>query len=424
MSLKIINLTKGVDGYYIPNDRFSTTLITCNLYIPLDAETMATDSLLPYLLSSCSAEYRDYIDLNVRLLELYGADLSCSATKCGDRFHIKLGISVINDKFSYDDCSPVTEATDLLCGLLFAPSFENDAFLPFDIDREKRKTIERIEGEINNKRSFARTRLLAEMFGADPFGKFNYGSVDEVNEINSDALVRAWRKLLETAYVRICAVSSSFPEKAFEKFSSMFKGISRHDITDTEFFRELPCAETVNDITERFDVTQGKLALGFTSNLHGSLKASAALSLLSDIWGGGPYSKLFENVREKQSLCYYCSASSRRSKGFLMVESGIEEQNAQKVVDAVLRELDDIKNGSFDDSLIEASKKSVTDALAGYYDSATALDAWYTRELGEPISPEEASEIIAKVSREEIIEAAKGVKLHTIYRLLPRRGEE
>ena len=107
-----------------------------------------------------------------------------------------------------------------------------------------------------------------------------------------------------------------------------------------------------------------------------------------------------------------------------MVESGIEEQNAQKVVDAVLRELDDIKNGSFDDSLIEASKKSVTDALAGYYDSATALDAWYTRELGEPISPEEASEIIAKVSREEIIEAAKGVKLHTIFRLLPRSGEE
>ena len=204
----------------------------------------------------------------------------------------------------------------------------------------------------------------------------------------------------------------------------MFKSIPRHDITDTDYFRELPEAKSVKDITERFEVTQGKLALGFTSDLHGSLKESAALSLLSDIWGGGPYSKLFENVREKESLCYYCSASSRRSKGFVMVESGIEEQNAQKVVDAVLRELDDIKKGNFDDSVIEASKKSVTDALAGYYDSAAALDAWYTRELGEPVSPEEASDIIMKVSREEIIEAAKGIKLHTVYRLLPKRGEE
>ena len=424
MSLKIFSLTKGVDGYYIPNDRFSTTLITCNLYIPLNAETMAAESLLPYLLSSCCEKYRDYIDLNIRLLELYGADLSCSATKCGDRFHIKLGINVINDKFSFDGGSPVAEAADLLCGLIFAPALENGDFSPLDIDREKRKTIERIEGEINNKRSFARTRLLAEMFGKDPFGKFSYGSVDEVSKIDSDALVSVWRRLLETAYVRICAVSGSYPEKAFEKFADMFKSIPRHDITDTDYFRELPEAKSVKDITERFEVTQGKLALGFTSDLHGSLKESAALSLLSDIWGGGPYSKLFENVREKESLCYYCSASSRRSKGFVMVESGIEEQNAQKVVDAVLRELDDIKKGNFDDSVIEASKKSVTDALAGYYDSAAALDAWYTRELGEPVSPEEASDIIMKVSREEIIEAAKGIKLHTVYRLLPKRGEE
>ena len=424
MSLKIFSLSKGVDGYFIPNNRFSTTLITCNLYIPLNAETMATDSLLPYLLSSCCEEYKDYIDLNIRLLELYGADLSCSATKCGDCFHIKLGISVINDKFAFDGCSPVAEAADLLCGLLFAPSFEKGDFRTSDIAREKRKTVERIEGEINNKRSFARTRLLAEMFGSDPYGKFSYGSVEEVNKIDSDALISAWRKLLETAYVRICAVSGSYPEKAFEKFAAMFKSIPRHDITDTEFFRALPEAERVKDITERFEVTQGKLALGFTSNLHGSLKESAALSLLSDIWGGGPYSKLFENVREKESLCYYCSASSRRSKGFVTVESGIEEQNAQKVVDAVLRELDDIKNGNFDDEVVEASKKSVTDALAGYYDSATALDAWYTRELGELVTPEEASEIIMKVSREEIIEAARGIKLHTVYRLLPKRGEE
>ncbi len=425
MSLKIFNVAKGVDCYFIPNDRFSTTLITCNFYIPLSNDTMACDSLLPYLLSSCSEDYKDYIDLNIRLLELYGADISCSVTKCGDCFHIKLGINVINDDFSLDSCHPVTEAAELLCGLIFNPALENGGFIKADIEREKRKTIERIEGEINNKRRFARTRLLAEMFGSDPYGKFSYGSAEEVSEITSDMLVATWKKLLETAYIRICVVAENYPEEAFGKFSNRFKTINRHNITETSVFKELPKNDCVNDITERFDVTQGKLAMGYTSELHGSLSDAAALSLLSDVWGGGPYSKLFENVREKESLCYYCSASSRRSKGFLTVESGIEEKNAQKVIDAVERELDDIRNGKFDDSIIEASKKSITDSLAAYYDNATALDAWYTRELGDLLTPEQASEIISRVTREDIINAAKGVKLHTIYRLLPKeRGEE
>ena len=422
MSLEIIKIAQGVDGYYIKNHRFNTTLLTYNFYLPLNGDTMACDSLLPYLLSSCCEKYRDYIELNVRLLELYGADLSCSATKCGDCFHIKFGINVINDRFSFDGCSPVKEAAELMNDMLFAPAITKGVFSDKDIDREKRKTIERIEGEINNKRNFARTRLFSEMFGSDPYGKFSYGSVDEVNAITSDMLISAWKKLLETAYVRICLVSRDHPETVFGKVGSMFERIKRHDITDTSRFIELAPAENFKDITERFDVTQGKLAMGFTSHLHGSLCQAAALSLFSDIWGGGPYSKLFENVREKQSLCYYCSASSRRSKGFLIVESGIEEKNAQKTVDAVLKELEDIRNGAFEDLVIEASKKSITDSLAGYYDSASALDAWYTRALNESISPEEAIEIVKNVSKEDIIKAAKGIKLHTIYRLLPKSG--
>ena len=136
-------------------------------------------------------------------------------------------------------------------------------------------------------------------------------------------------------------------------------------------------------------------------------------------WNGRDKAALFENVREKKSLCYYCSASARRSKGFIAVESGIEEQNADKVVDAVLKELDDIKNGNFDQYVIDASKKSITDSLAGYYDNAAAIDTWYSREIGDQCTPEQAADVIQKVTKEEIIAAAKGIKLHTVYRLLP-----
>ncbi len=423
MAIKTFDLAEGVQGFYIENKRFNTTLLTYNFYLPLSAEDMAVNSFLPYLLTSCCSQYRDYIELNIGLLELYGADLSCSATKCGDCFHIKIGISVINDELSFDGTSPVSAAAELLCGMIFAPALTDGKFSLSDIEREKNKTIERIEGEINNKRAFTRTRLMAEMFGNDPYGKFSYGTVEEVKAIDSDKLYSAWRNMLETAFVRINVVGKEYPEAVFSSAKKLFGEVCRHDITDTTRFIPLAEATKVNDVTEHFDVTQGKLAMGFTSELHGSLEESAALTLCADIFGGGPYSKLFENVREKQSLCYYCSAAARRSKGFLLVDSGIEEKNADKVVASVLSELEDIKNGNFEDSVIQASKKAIVDSLLGYYDNSAAIDTWYSREVNELHSPEEAVSIIKAITKEDIINAAKGVKLHTVYRLLPKGGK-
>lgn len=420
MSVKKIEIAKGVEGYYIQNTRFNTTLVTYNFYLPLSADNMATNALLPFLLTSCSEQFRDYIELNIKLLELYGADLSCSVSKSGELFHVKIGISVINDRLSLDGDKPVSDAAELISGLLFAPAVENQSFYPDDVKREKRKTIERIEGEINNKRAFARTRLFEEMFGEDPYGKFIYGSAEEVENITEKELFAAWQNLLSNAFVRINVIGEEEPNEVFGSAKKYFSLINRENIADLTEKRDLIEAEAVKDITERFNVTQGKIAMGFTSKIRGGLKTAASLSLFADIFGGGPYSKLFSNVREKESLCYYCSASARRAKGFLTVESGVEEANAQKTVDAVLRELEDMKNGNFEDSVIEASKKSITDSLYGYYDSANALDIWYSREICEEISPAEAAEVINNLTRDDIIEAAKGIKLHTIYRLLPK----
>ena len=421
MSVSSFDIDEGVKGNFIYNPRFNTTLLSYNFYLPLDKNTMAREALLPYLLSSCCEKYRDYIDLNIRLLELYGADLSCSCNKCGHLFHIRFAISVINSELSLGNDNPVCDAADLLSSMIFAPAIKDSAFFEDDLAREKRKSIERIEGEINNKRSFAKTRLLAEMFGDDPYGKFKYGTTEEVNALTVHNLYDAWQTLLNTAQVQINVVGKTLPEGVFSRAKEEFSKYNRHFLTDLTFERPFAEANSVKDITERFDVTQGKLVMGFTSAVRGDLKTSAALTLCADIFGGGPYSKLFTNVREKQSLCYYCSASARRSKGFMTVDSGIEQDNADKVISAVLCELEDMQKGNFEDEVIEASKKSITDALHAYYDSSAALDLWYSREIYEHYSPEEAAEIISAVSKEDIVNAAKGLKLHTVYRLLPKK---
>ena len=162
--------------------------------------------------------------------------------------------------------------------------------------------------------------------------------------------------------------------------------------------------------------------MGFSSDMCGDDDVSLPLMVMTDIFGGGPYSKLFANVREKMSLCYYCSASSVRGKGLITVDSGVEAENADKAQKEILAQLDAVKNGDFADFEYEASLKSLRDSLNSYNDSQVLLDTWYALKAGNKAlySPEEIGEKISAITREDIINAAKGVKLHTVYKLLPK----
>lgn len=425
MAYNIVSLAEGAKGIFIENKRFNTTLISFHFYLPLSKENMAADALLPYLLTSCSEEFKSYSKLNIELLRLYGAELSCSVSKNGDSMHTRISISVINDKFALDKESIVKKATDLLSSLIFKPSLENGSFKEEDIKREKRKTIERIEGEINDKRSFAKTRLLNEMFKDDPYGIFTYGTVEDVLKLDGKILYSAWQRLLLNAYIRVSVVGNELPIGIFEKLGEEFSKYKRTNINDPEKTTPLKSIKEPREVTENYKVSQGKLTMGFSSEVYGQGKESFPLLLAADIFGGGPYSKLFTNVREKQSLCYYCSAAATRKKGYVMVSSGIDDKNADRVVDAVLKELSAIQKGEFDDFTLSASKKAITDSLGSYYDSAVALDSWYSAYAlkGEVLTPQDAIKEIEKITKEQVVTAAQGLKLHTVYKLLSQEDK-
>ena len=164
--------------------------------------------------------------------------------------------------------------------------------------------------------------------------------------------------------------------------------------------------------------------MGFSSKIYGNDDVSLPLMIMCDIFGGGPYSKLFSNVREKMSLCYYCSAAAVRLKGLITVESGVETANAEKAEQEILNQLQAVKNGDFTDFEFESSVKSITDSLGSYEDSQASIDQWYALKVNnsEIYSPEDIVEKIKNVTREQVITAANGVNLHTVYKLFPKEN--
>lgn len=422
MSEKIISLSEGAEGLFIKTDRFKTTLISFNFYLPLKKETVAEFALLPFILTSCSKKYPDFSQLNYKLSRLYGARLDSSAEKYGDWQLLKMTVSVINDRYSLDGESLANRACDMLLGLIFEPSTENGAFLENDVSREKRKAIEHIRGEISEKRILAKNRLIEEMYKDEPYGVPKCGTVEDVEKITGSSLYTAWQNMLKTAFIRVNVVGSSVPSGFFERISENFALLDRKDITLPKISAPTKENKTVSKVTDRMDVKQGKLCLGFSSEMYGNDDDSLPLMIMCDIFGGGPYSRLFSNVREKMSLCYYCSASAVRQKGLITVESGIETENAEKAEKEILNQLETVKKGEFTDFEFESSIKSVCDSLSSYGDSQAAIDTWYTMKINNngTYSPIEIAERIKAITRDEVTAAAKGVKLHTVYKLLPK----
>lgn len=424
MSNKILELATGTEGLFIKNERFNTTLISCNFYLPLRQDTAAVYALLPFILTSCCKRYPDFSRLNYKLSKLYGARLDASAEKYGDYQLLRITISVINDRYTLDGESLIKQACDLLLGLIFEPNTENGAFLESDLIREKRKAVEHIKGEYSEKRTYAKNRLVEEMYKGQPYGISKCGTVEEVEAITGESLYKAWEKMLKTAFIRFHVVGAAVPTGLFEEISQRFSETERDCVTDCKASLPTTAIAEPFTVTDYDDVNQGKLVMGFSSTMCGDDDATLPMLVMNDIFGGGPYSRLFTNVREKLSLCYYCSASCVRQKGLLTVESGVESANAEKAKTEILNQLEAVKKGEFTDFEFESSKKSLTDSLIGYNDSQNSIDMWYALKVngGNLYSPEEIAAKIADITREDIISAANGVQLHTVYKLLPNQS--
>lgn len=304
----------GIELICVNADRFKTNEIAISLALPLKKETAAVNALLAGLLTRKSSMYPDIASLNRKLAHIYGASLSGTVSKISECQVVKLGITCLDDRFSLDGESISFEGLELLVSLLFSPKLdENGEFFDEDIESEKRILIEKIESEENEKRTYVLRQTEKEMFDGEPYAVNRFGTVEDIKKITKNDVRTAWTNLLSGAKIMITVVGNADAEKICACIEDKFSRIERSysPLPEAVF---VPEAKNVKDKTERIEVKQGKLVLGFRVNMKPGDELTAAMRTFCDVFGGGPYSKLFTNVREKMSLCYYCSARYTRLK--------------------------------------------------------------------------------------------------------------
>lgn len=417
------SLADGAGVLTLADDRFKTARLTAALLLPLDPASASENAILPYLLQRCCAEYPDFTALKRRLNELYGARIAADVTRLGECQALTLTAVSIDDRYALHGEAVAAACAGLLSSMLFDPVLVDGAFPSDSVEQEKRCLIERIESEINNKRLYARRRCEELLCEGEPYAADRYGDIESVRALTPSAVAAAWRKALENAQVRLIAQGAAPSGSAADAFSAGLSSLPERRPLEPAV-QVIRRADEARERTERMDVGQAKLVLGLRAGIAEPDAAVPAMRLMNALLGGTPHSLLFRNVREKLSLCYYCQSSFDRLKGVMLIDSGVEEANAEKAKAEILRQLDAVREGAFTDEDLESARLSVVNQFRTIGDLQSTAASWYLgQSLSGPLStPEDAARAIETVTREQVAEAARGVTLGAVYLLAGKEG--
>ena len=417
-----VQLADGVYLTDLPARKFLTSLLSAQFVTPLRQETASAWALLPAVLRRGTVRYPDLETLSAQLDRLYGASVEYTIRKKGENQCVGFVASFIDDSFAPGGEKLLEPAADLVGELICDPVTERGRFVGAYFDSEKTNLIDAIRSQINDKRDYAAARLLQEMCAGEPYGVSRLGDEKTAEKLQMKKLYAQYGELISTARLELFYIGSAQLERVRRALANAFATLPRDGIRDIAAAAPHPARAEVRTITEELDVTQGKLCMGFTcgSSDH------TALLLGNTLFGGSSNSKLFLNVREKLSLCYYASSAYHRQKGLITVSSGIEFADYQRAYDEILRQLEAVQKGRLEDWEMGGARSTLLNAYASMGDSQGKLENFYLGQAatGQTESPEDLAAQLRDVTDERVFRAMETVGLDTVYFLKGKEAAE
>ena len=422
MDVTRLSLRPGVRLTAVRTEKFKSSVLAVHLLAPLSAKTASLGALVPAVLRRGTEQHPDMESLSAALDELYGGSLEPSVRKLGETQCVGFTASFLDDAYALEGERILEPAAALLAEVLLRPYTRDGAFCPDYTRQERDNLVDRIRAQINDKRQYAQLRVVAEMCAGEPFGVDKLGDEETAAAVTPQALWEHYQKLLRTAPVEFYYCGSA----PFERVEGAVRAIARRlpqgERTPVPRPAKGSAPAQPRRVEEALDVTQGKLAMGFRTGADAWDEDYPALTLVNAVYGGTTTSKLFMNVRERLSLCYYASSGLMKYKDVMLVSSGVEFDKVGQAEAEILAQLENCKEGRFSDDELEWARRSVVSTLRTALDSQSRLEQYW---LGQAASGlEEGLEALAQrveaVTREQVVDAARGLKLDTVYFLKGR----
>jgi predicted Zn-dependent peptidase len=260
------------------------------------------------------------------------------------------------------------------------------------------------------------------MCAGEKFSLYEYGSIEDLEKASSGSLYEHYQEVIDSSKVDIFVVGD-MDEKIIESLILKHLTFAPGNKLSVEREKIKFKPTNVKQVEDQMDISQGKLTLGYRTNLPFESELYHPLVVFSNILGGGPNSKLFRNIREKESLCYYIFSRIEKFKSLMLISSGIEFHNYDKTVELVGKEIEEMRKGSFTTEDIESAKNSIITSIRSMTDTPGMLaDFYYTQSISNnPDSLDEIIDKVRKVNKEAIVASSKGIELDTVYFLRDKK---
>ena len=413
--IETIQLLPGVTLRCYRDSRFKQGCLSFQILRLMRREEVALNALLPAVLLRGTRNHPDLRSITEHLDTLYGASVSTVARRVGDYQTTGVYCGFMDDRFALPGDKVLEPMLAFLEEILLDSALRDGAFLPEFVEGEKKNLIATIESELNNKRVYAMNRLMETMCREDSYGLPRLGRKEDVAAIQPKELYDHYRRILKESPINIFYVGSGDIQMVAHMLREMLRKIERSYVN-------LP-AQTALHITagedkvEAMDVAQGKLCLGFTTPITNRTPEFAAMQIMNTIFGAGMTSKLFQNVREKMSLCYSIGSGYYGAKGIVTVSAGIDFDKEAVTRQEIMKQLSACQAGEITQEELNAAKEAVLSSLRATHDTPGAIEGYYATGAlsGMNMTPGEYMAAVEAVTREQVVAAAGTVTYHSSY---------
>lgn len=413
--IQTFSLSAGVTLRCYHDIRFKQGRVTVQLVRPMCREEASLNALLPVVLLRGTARHPDLRAITMHLDDLYGANVGDLVRRVGDYQGTGLGCGFTEDRFALPGDEVLAPTVDFLRELLLEPLTEKGVFCRDIVESEKKNLISDIESEFNDKRVYAASCLMKLMCPADSFGIPRLGEKEQLAAITPEGLFRHYEKVLTESPVEIFYVGSAAPERIAALLRPLFEGIPRQ-------VAQLPPQTPFHDaggrqICQESAATQSVLDMGFVTDITNHHPDHAAMRVLNVIFGSGMTGKLFQNVREKMSLCYSIGSDYYGSKGIMTVAAGIDADKEQTVRREILAQLSACQNGDITPGELNAAKEALLSGLRSVHDSPGAIENYYSTQAlsGMALSVEDYRAAVEAVTAEDAARVAGTLREHSAF---------
>lgn len=412
---KATNIDQQINLYVIKTQKFKTISISVFIHRPLNKEEATKNALIPFVLRRGTQKLNTSQDISAYLEDLYGAVFDWDVIKKGERQIIKFYLETINSPY-FEKEATFEKTLEFVSQMILHPYIENEVFKADYVEQEKSTLKRIIKSKINNKSEYSLERCIQEMCKDEAYSIYQYGNVGDIRNINSNMFFDHYEHIIKSSPIDIFIVGDIDEKFAEQKVKDCFDfpRDSIDEIPETQIIRHV---NEINKVEENLDVSQGVLCLGFRTNIPYNTEDYYPLVLYSNILVGGVSSKLFINVREKQSLVYSISSKLDKFKGLMFIQAGIDFDKYQKALDIILEQVQEMNNGNISDYEYNSSVKRINTSINSLQDIHSYIVDFFLSQIicESNYSFGDLLQRINSVKKEEISQISDNIKLDTIY---------